>query len=280
MISYKIIENFIDEKKCKELIDDAENILLLNSEKEILNNNRQLIPSTSATFNEFIKNSSNWMELNNKLYSSDFYSECFKNLNIDQDQFELTNFFFKKNFNSLEKKYKNLINKKFSYLKTRSLLKLLLFRIYKQFMFKLKFIFKKKINLELIYDFSISKKGYKREIHRDSDSRVVVFLLYLNTFKNDDEGGNLNLHELKNKNIKHLPAQPKFETCNLIKSVTPKAGKLLIFTNTSDAFHSVSEMIGNEKRYFLYGSYTALNKKSPFIKDSLNKLDTDFFLLH
>ena len=43
-----------------------------------------------------------------------------------------------------------------------------MYRIYKQILFKIKFMLKK-INLELIYDFSISQKGYKREIHRDSD---------------------------------------------------------------------------------------------------------------
>ena len=54
----------------------------------------------------------------------------------------------------------------------------------------------------------------------------------------------------------------------------------MLFLNSHDAFHSVSEMKGDEKRYFLYGSFTALNKKNPFLKNSLNKLETDFFLLH
>ena len=78
-------------------------------------------------------------------------------------------------------------------------------------MFKIKFLFKKKTNLELLFDFSISQKGYKREIHRDSDSRKIVFLIYLNSFKNNGEGGNLNLHELINKDKKHIPTQPKDE---------------------------------------------------------------------
>ena len=280
MIKYKIIDNFIEEDHCKKLVLDAQNILNTNSEKEILNNNRQLISSTSITYNNFISNSQSWLQLNEKLYSNNFYQECLKNLNINQNQFELSNFFFKKNLTEIEKKYKNLINKKFSYLKTGSLMKLLFYRIYKQILFKMKFLLKRKINLELIYDFSISRKGYKREIHRDSDSRVIVFLLYLNTFKDNIEGGNLNLHELKNKNLNSVPPQPQSSDCNLIHSINPKAGRLVLFLNSTDAFHSVSEMVGNQDRYFLYGSYTALNKKNPYLINSSKKLDTEFFLLH
>lgn len=280
MIKYKIIDNFIEEDHCKKLVLDAQKILNTNSEKEILNNNRQLISSTSITYNNFISNSQSWLQLNEKLYSNNFYQECLKNLNINQNQFELSNFFFKKNLTEIEKKYKNLINKKFSYLKTGSLMKLLFYRIYKQILFKMKFLLKRKINLELIYDFSISRKGYKREIHRDSDSRVIVFLLYLNTFKDNIEGGNLNLHELKNKNLNSVPPQPQSSDCNLIHSINPKAGRLVLFLNSTDAFHSVSEMVGNQDRYFLYGSYTALNKKNPYLINSSKKLDTEFFLLH
>jgi Rps23 Pro-64 3,4-dihydroxylase Tpa1-like proline 4-hydroxylase len=280
MLKYKVIENFINEDKCSELIKDAEVILTKNSEREILNNNRQSVFSTSIIFNELLSKSKNWRDLNEKLYSNEFYLDTLKELNLDKSKFELTNFFFKNKLNSIEKKYKNLINKKFSYLKTGTLSKLLILRVYKEILFKVKFFFKKKINLELIYDLSISKKGYKREIHRDSDSRIIVFLLYLNTFKKNEEGGNLNLHELKNKTIDSLPAQPKLEDCDLIKSIHPKAGRLVFFLNSSDAFHSVSEMLGDEKRYFLYGSYTALNKENPFLKNSANKLNTDFFLLH
>ena len=280
MIKYKIIDNFIEEDHCKKLVLDAQNILNTNSEKEILNNNRQLISSTSITYNNFISNSQSWLQLNEKLYSNNFYQECLKNLDINQNQFELSNFFYKKNLTEIEKKYKNLINKKFSYLKTGSLMKLLSYRIYKQILFRMKFLLKRKINLELIYDFSISRKGYKREIHRDSDSRVIVFLLYLNTFKDNIEGGNLNLHELKNKNINSVPPQPQSSNCNLIHSINPKAGRLVLFLNSTDAFHSVSEMVGNQDRYFLYGSYTALNKKNPYLINSSKKLDTEFFLLH
>ena len=280
MIKYKIIENFIDENECKELIEDAGKFLEIKSEREIINNNRQMIISTSVTYNELLKNAKNWETLHDKINSHQFYEECLKTFNLDINQYELKNFFFKKELSDIEKKYKNLVNRKFSYLETGTLLKLLLFRTYKQILFKIKFLFKKKINLELLFDFSISQKGYKREIHRDSDSRVIVFLLYLNSFKNKGEGGDLNLHELVNNDKRNIPAQPKDENCRIVESLSPKAGNLVLFLNTAEAFHSVSEMMGEEKRYFLYGSYTALNKKNPLIKNSEEKLKTDFFLFY
>ena len=280
MIKYKVIENFINENQCRELIEDAGKFLEIKSEREIINNNRQMIISTSVTYNELLKKAKNWEKLHDKINSHEFYEECLKTFNLDPNQYELKNFFFKKELGDIEKKYKNLVNRKFSYLETGTLLKLLLFRTYKQILFKIKFLFKKKINLELLFDFSISQKGYKREIHRDSDSRVIVFLLYLNSFKNKGEGGDLNLHELVNNDKKNIPAQPKDENCRIVESLSPKAGNLVLFLNTAEAFHSVSEMMGEEKRYFLYGSYTALNKKNPLIKNSAEKLKTDFFLFY
>ena len=77
-----------------------------------------------------------------------------------------------------------------------------------------------------------------------------------------------------------MPARPKNADCNLIETIKPKAGRLVLFLNSYDAFHSVNEMFQDENRYFLYGSYTALNKKNPFLKHSADKLKTDFFLLH
>ena len=280
MIKYKVIENFINENQCRELIEDAGKFLEIKSEREIINNNRQMIISTSVTYNELLKKAKNWEKLHDKINSHEFYEECLKTFNLDPNQYELKNFFFKKELGDIEKKYKNLVNRKFSYLETGTLLKLLLFRTYKQILFKIKFLFKKKINLELLFDFSISQKGYKREIHRDSDSRVIVFLLYLNSFKNKGEGGDLNLHELVNNDKRNIPAQPKDENCRIVESLSPKAGNLVLFLNTAEAFHSVSEMMGEEKRYFLYGSYTALNKKNPLIKNSAKKLKTDFFLFY
>ena len=52
----------------------------------------------------------------------------------------------------------------------------------------LPFLYKKKFYLEM--DFSIAKKNYSREPHHDKHSRILSFLLYLNT-TNIKSGGSL-----------------------------------------------------------------------------------------
>ena len=47
--------------------------------------------------------------------------------------------------------------------------------------------------MELLYDYSISPNGYFREIHRDSDARTIVFLIYLNDLSSEGTGGDLKL---------------------------------------------------------------------------------------
>ena len=52
MLKYKVIKNFISEDECEELINDVKNYLDINSEKDIIKNNRQMIISTSVIYNE------------------------------------------------------------------------------------------------------------------------------------------------------------------------------------------------------------------------------------
>ena len=97
MLKYRVIKNFISEDECEKLISDARNYLDINSEKDIISNNRQMIISTSVIYNELLNYSKNWKDLNQKIKSTEFYLECLNNLNLNSNQFELNNFFFKKN---------------------------------------------------------------------------------------------------------------------------------------------------------------------------------------
>ena len=96
MLKYKVIENFISENECRDLINDANKYLNINSEKDIISNNRQMIISTSIIYNDLLKYSKNWVNLNEKINSNEFYRDCLKNLHLESSQFELNNFFFKK----------------------------------------------------------------------------------------------------------------------------------------------------------------------------------------
>ena len=129
-----------------------------------------------------------------------------------------------------------------------------------------------------MYDFSKAGNGYSREIHRDSDQRIVVFILYLNSAseKDNHQGGNFDIYKLIDgeKSI----AKPDIKNCEKVKSIRPEQGKLIVFLNENNSFHGVSEMKNHSDfRYFIYGSFTLLSQKSPFITNK-SKLDTEFHI--
>tara|TARA_B110000503_G_scaffold103314_1_gene154278 strand:- start:317 stop:1159 length:843 start_codon:yes stop_codon:yes gene_type:complete len=278
MIKYKVIPNYINQKECENLINDAENILNKFGNRQILSNKRELVQSSSLEFREILKKSKSWIDLHNKISSQDFLNECLKILNVNFSNLELTNFFSPKNKSQHYEDFKKLLTKKVSHISVASLVKILIYKIYRSFIRILKFSFTSRYFVELLYDFSKAQNGYKREIHRDSDSRTLVFLLYLNNLSSNALGGELNLYEYGKHEAK-IPSFPNIENCKVIESIKPKEGTLVIFLNTSDSFHSVTEMSGHsDYRYFLYGSYTLLGKKNPFIKNNLDKLKTEFYL--
>ena len=61
-------------------------------------------------------------------------------------------------------------------------------------MLSLSYFFLGKRVIAPLWDYSMAKNGYGREVHRDSDSRVVVFLIYLNEIGVDADGGGLTLY--------------------------------------------------------------------------------------
>ena len=109
-------------------------------------------------------------------------------------------------------------------------------------------------------DFSVSEKGYFRGPHRDRDSRVVNFLIYLNGLKKKD-GGVLSFYKVKKKNNYDYPRFPKQKEVYVSKKIISKQGVGAFFLSTPDSYHAVSRFNGriNKKRYFIYGSYS-LNK--------------------
>ena len=120
----------------------------------------------------------------------------------------------------------------------------------------------KKNILYLDLDFSISGKGYSRGAHRDRDSRIINFLIYLNDLTSRD-GGILQLFNIKNKKL-NLDRKRFIENkhLKLIKSLKAKAGKAIFFESSPNSYHSVTDFYAknNESRYFIYGSFS-LNKK-------------------
>lgn len=113
-----------------------------------------------------------------------------------------------------------------------------------------------------LFDYSFSNSGYARGIHRDSDCRCLVLLLYLNSLDDTYKGGDLEIYGYRRQrrggNEKLLyPAWPSSEECNLQHTIQPKPGRLVLFYNQYNAYHAVSKMSGiGQGRHFVYGGFT------------------------
>ena len=207
MTKYKIIENFLNPSDCKNLIKDAEDTFDNIGNRQILNNNRELTQSTSIKFRALLNNSKTWRELNKKISSQQFFDKCMNDLQNYDNKFIITNFFSPYFITPQYKKYKELQHKKIGFLSTISILKILGFRFYIFLKRIFKFKFTNKNYVELIYDYSKAQNGYKREIHRDSDARTLIFLIYLNNLSQNAKGGSLLIHEYNKTNKKNIPNQ-------------------------------------------------------------------------
>lgn len=273
-MKFKVIDKFIDTKICNKLIEDAERYCE-NDHIQVLNK-RLLLPSTSIAFINLLKKSKTWSNLHQRLNSQNFLSEISLALGLGTQNFEIKNFFFKENYSFFHKKYKEINLKKIANVSSLGLIYYLLIKIYRNFIRVLRFKFTKKNYVELLYDYSKSPNGYHREIHRDSDSRTIVFLLYLNELSDKATGGDLCFYKFNNSNKKISP-QPNKKDCALIKSIAPVSGRLVVFLNSFDSLHSVNEMKDHlGYRHFLYGSFTLLAKKNILVNPKNGQLKTNY----
>ena len=280
-MKYKIINNFLDKKQCLLLIDEAKKLSITDDIFKI-HGGRLVLSCTSSSFNKLYNGSTVWKNLIIRITSKSFFSYCCKELDLNESDYKIVNFFNNYKLTRIDSSYKKLSNINVGILTNMQILKVFFYRVFKSFnkIMKINILFFNKKPIELLYDYSTALNGYSREIHRDSDNRLIVFLLYFNKISTEAEGGDLNVFELKNKDSKIFPPQPKIEDCNIIETVKPDYGKLLIFKNTDNSYHSVSEMKNNKiTRHFLYGGFTLLSKKNPFIK-SLTKFKTNFHLYY
>ena len=274
---YKIINNFISKEFCTRLIDDA-NKILADDNKFSIHGGRVALTSTNINFIKLIEGSENWSNLVKKISSEEFFKFCCDELGINNNKFKTTKFLNNTKLSKFEKLYKEMNNKPLLQFNSNQILKYLLFRFYKVswMSVKMKFLSFTKLPIELLYDYSTALNGYKREIHRDSDERILVFLLYLNKISVDAKGGDLEVYKLKNDNVERYSSQPNEEECLLVEKINPDNGKLVIFRNDDTSYHAVSEMKNNKiLRHFLYGGFTLLSGQNPFIKNS-NKSKTSF----
>ncbi len=278
-MKYFIIDNFIDKELCIKLIE-ACNIYNASRNKNEIHGGRQFLSSTGLEFNNLLENSKDWKNLENKINSLEFLNFCLKELDLKK-KFSLVNFFKLRNLTNFQKLYKKISTTTGRSISLKNLIFYFLTRIYRDILRKIKFsklFYPNKSAVELLFDYSKAGNGYSRKIHRDSDNRLVVFLIYLNSPSTTDDhsGGDFDIYKLID-GVKST-AYPGKKNCKKITSIKPETGKLIVFLNNDESFHGVEEMKNHsDYRHFIYGGFTLLNQKSPYIKNKTS-VDTEFHL--
>lgn len=229
------VNNFIDEKNCEKLYRE---ILDFSNYDDFVMSGRKRVNKGSKNFNEYLKKSPYLLSLYEKFNNKDFYQNM-KNIldNVPSSkkwQAQIGDFNYSR---------EDFSEQSFDLIK---------------YLRKTKVIsnfFKKKINLDM--DFSKSKNGYFRDAHRDRGTRIISFLIYLNSIEQED-GGQFEVYRLKkdHNDIRKLDRFPQKDTTIKLFNFPPKAGQIFFFTSTPNSYHGVSKFLSEKKmRVFIYGSY-------------------------
>ena len=290
-----VIDDFISKDLCEQLIKDSDDLAKDNI--IICNRGRRTITWKSALFRDIKKKSTAWRTLEKELpkkafhifkkqitgksYNSLFYKQWLKgkSIRIRSDLYSLSSKLFSKNQfirykKSLEIDCKSHRNNRLIIFGLIGIIDAL----YRNILATIDWI-KGSFNLTPLFHYSISNIGYSREIHRDSDSRAFVILLYLNNLEDDTEGGTLEIFKHLETPTKY-PPQIQFSQAKKILEVHPRAGRLIVFFNQSNAYHAVTKMTYSKRgRHFIYGGLTMQNSLgAPSIKNSTKKSPTEYFI--
>lgn len=297
-----IMDDFISEELTTDLVKDASYFLNFQSRDiEFIHGGRKIMPWTSLEFNDLLSTSKNW-ELFSKMFKYDSFkifkeklnkcnisspsslikiNDLYNSILTDFEEYKLTTKLLNKKFLN---NYRQALDKKIKYYMPNKLIIIALLKLIDNNWRRIKSfinLFQGKKPLIPLFDYSFAKKGYNREIHRDSDNRVLVALLYLNNLEEGCEGGDLEIYKLKNNDLddSNYPPHPLPIDCELQYKVKPRRGRLILFLNQHNSYHAVSKMNDSSTgRHFIYGGFTVpssiliskRNSKSDSSKTELN----------
>jgi Rps23 Pro-64 3,4-dihydroxylase Tpa1-like proline 4-hydroxylase len=236
--TFAVIDEFLNNK---EILNLKKEILRFDKFDDKVMGNRSRINKGSSNFYKILKESKNIKNFYKKINSARFYKKIYSLF-----EEEKLGWLPKANFFKYSKDFFG--EQKFS-LKEILIKQLAVMNLIKS-------------NMNLDIDFSVSKKGYYRAPHRDRDTRVLSFLLYLNNVKKN-HGGSLEIHQAKTDryNQNHYSRFPKKKEIIKKKNILAKAGRLVIFFSSPDSYHAAEKIKKDKiKRVFIYGSYS-LNRK-------------------
>ncbi len=223
-----IIDNFITKEMCEKLIQELNAAEKKFKVASVMGGRTRFNKENFTLNDEAFKL---YEKFNNiKLFNS-FFDNLIAETKNSEKKFYIDNF-----FNDIEFKKENN----------------LFFKIKKKIF---KPLLTNKVFLEM--DYSIGRNGYNREPHHDAPNKIIVFLLYLNSFENKDEGGALEIYKYKEKFKDKFLQNPLNENLELQKKMYPQQGQLIIFLSCPNSIHGVEfyKPHDENKRYFVYGSY-------------------------
>lgn len=271
----KVFDNFIGQQECDELVRDFEKFIRKDLYR--FHGGRRLVSSTSPEYVDLVNNSKAWRDLSILLSSDKFLERCLRDLDIS-NKYLITRF-----VSRLGRRLASWRKRLLVPIRNTSLVTAVTWYAY-SYGIKLALYVASSITrirgkelVEFLFDASSSSNGYSREIHRDSDSRVFVLLLYLNEMSEGEgaTGGDLRMYVPKQDGVV-LDPQPHSNQVREIERIRPKSGRLVIFENTHDAYHDVSLMDGyHGERYFCYGSLTLLSGRNRRLPSVGRRLTTD-----
>jgi hypothetical protein len=237
---------------------------------------RRLLNNENPDFYKFLNSNEIWKNVYKYLNSFELYRELisrfseyiekygpnndFNNLNYVEDYYLNKSKFYGKYFEISSKDVCNSSSKELLYtiLKRKMIQCTSLSERFERRIFK-------KNRVAFNMDISAAREGYSREIHRDSDGRVLVILVFLDDYEGSIGGDFLTY---RNKDVDsipfdQMPAQPNERDVQIAKRYKPKKNTGIIFLSTPNSYHGV-EMIEYSKdwRKFFYGAYTCIDNKA------------------
>jgi hypothetical protein len=278
-----VVDNWLDGAECRRLIADGE-AYCATDEGPVIHGGRHFVPNTGAAWQQLCASSEAWRSLSDRLGSSEFLDWIVSQLDASGSDADLVlTHLFTNRHRGLNRRFKAASTD--GRIGAVQLLHKLAQRANRSWMGirrRLRYartrLLARSTAVELLFDYSRASDGYGRVIHRDSDMRRYVFLLYLNSLDNGATGGNLDTYRLIESG-QVAPAWPSEDECELVDSVAPAAGRLVVFRNSHDSYHGVSVMQGHGTvRHFLYGGFTQLGGTNPNILGSFGSIPTEFHL--
>ena len=275
-----VVDDWLDDESCRRLMEDGDSSCPTTSGRTF-HGGRHYVPNTTDDWGVLVGASSAWRDLEARLSSPEFLAWIIGELDRDGNDADLAPV---RVYGGPRTKIERLLRGD-DRLEATSAARRLARRLHqaqlgarRRAIFHWHRITRRETVVELLCDYSRATDGYGRVVHRDSDMRRYVFLLYLNALDDDASGGDLDVYRPA-VGREGSPAWPDEGECVLEDSVRPARGRLVVFRNAHDSYHGVTTMTGHGRvRHFVYGGFTQLGGTNPNMAGSSGSIPTEFHL--